>query len=163
MSFIVVIRGSLACGKTTISKKLSEIIKAKYISIDEILETKGLDNDWQEGYISEKSFIKANETILPSAKKILGKGKPIIFDGNFYWKSQLDDLIKKLNFPHYIFTLKAPLKVCIERDAKRTKPHGEDAAKAVFKKSNEFDYGILIDVTKNLRSCLDEIISYLPK
>jgi len=37
------------------------------------------------------------------------------------------------------------------------------AARAVYQKSTEFDYGTLIDVTKPLQDCLDEIISDLPK
>ena len=114
-------------------------------------------------YVSQKSFKKANEIACKEAIPILKQGTPIVFDGNFYWKSQVDDLIERLDFPHYVFTLKAPLEVCIDRDSKRNKTHGEIAVKVVHKKSTEFDYGTLIDVTKPLQDCINEIISYLTK
>ena len=88
---------------------------------------------------------------------------PVAFDGNFYWKAQIDDLIKRLDFPHLIFTLKAPLKVCIERDRKRGKTHGEDAARAVYKKATEFNYGIVIDVTKPIEKIVKEIYLKIKK
>ena len=163
MSFYVIIRGPLGCGKSTISERLSKILNAKYFAVDRVLEEHDLENDWEAGYISQKSFKRANEIIAPQAQKILDSGKPVVFDGNFYWKSQVEDLISRLDFPHYVFTLKAPLEVCIDRDSKRNKTHGEMAAKVVHKKSTEFDYGTLIDVTKPLQNCINEIISYLPK
>jgi len=93
----------------------------------------------------------------------LDSGKPVVFDGNFYWKSQIDDLIKRLDFPHYVFTLKAPLSVCIKRDINREKTHGKDAVEAVYKKSTEFDYGIIINNgNKNIKRTIKEIITYLP-
>ena len=93
----------------------------------------------------------------------MNKGISIVFDGNFYWKSQIEDLINRLNFPHYVFTLKAPLKVCIARDIERGKTHGEDAARAVYKKSTEFDYGTIIDINRPLEVCVKDILSYIPK
>lgn len=161
MNFYIIIRGPLGCGKSTISEKLSEIIKAEYINIDRVLEKYDLENDREEGYISQKNFQKANEIIAPKAKKILKSGKPVVIDGNFYWKSQINDLISRLEFPHYIFTLKAPLEVCIKRDKNRKKTHGEDAARAVFKKSTEFEYGTVIDINKPMEECINEIVSHL--
>jgi len=163
MSFYVIIRGPLGCGKSTISERLSKIIHAEHFSVDRVLDEHDLTKEWEEGYISQKSFKKANEIIAPRAKRFLAKGIPVVFDGNFYWKSQLDDLIQKLDFSHYVFTLKAPLDVCIARDSKRAKMHGKDAAEAVYKKSTEFTYGVVIDITKPLKECVDEILSYLPK
>ena len=163
MSFYIIIRGPLGCGKSTIAKKISKILKAKYFAVDMILNESGLTKDKEAGYISQRSFKKANEIISPQAKDILDKGISIVFDGNFYWKSQIEDLINRLNFPHYVFTLKAPLKVCIARDIERGKTHGEDAARAVYKKSTEFDYGTIIDINRPLEICVKDILSYLPK
>ena len=163
MSFYVIIRGPLGCGKSTISERLSKILNAKYFAVDKVLEEHDLENDWEAGYISQKSFKKANEIIAPQAQKILDSGKTVVFDGNFYWKSQVEDLISRLDFPHYVFTLKASLEVCIERDKNRNKIHGEDAARAVFKKSTEFEYGTVIDINKPLKKCINEILSHLPK
>jgi tRNA uridine 5-carbamoylmethylation protein Kti12 len=161
--FYLIIRGPLGCGKSTISEKLAKIIKAQYFAIDKILDEYTLTSDKEDGYVSQKSFKKVNEIITPEAINILKNKQPIIFDGNFYWKSQIDDLIDKLDFPHYIFTLKAPIELCVERDAKRDKTHGKDATQVVYKKSTEFTYGTEIDVSKNLDECIKEIISYLPK
>lgn len=163
MSYYIIIHGPLGCGKTTIAEKLSKGLNVNHFVVDRILDEHELTKDKEEGYISQKSFLKANEIIATEAKSILASGTPIIFDGNFYWKSQIEDLIKRLDFPHYVFTLKVSLEVCIERDSKRNKPHGKDAARAVFKKSTSFDYGIIIDITKSVDESIENIISYLPK
>lgn len=163
MSYYVIIRGPLGCGKTTIARRLAKTIDAKYFAVDRVLDEYNLTKDKEESYISQKSFIKANKIVAPKAKKVLDRGVPVIFDGNFYWKSQIDDLINKLDFPHYVFTLKVPLEVCIERDKNRNKIHGEDAARAVYKKSTEFDYGTVINITKSVEESVEEILSYLPK
>ena len=161
MSFFIIVRGPLGCGKTTIAEKLAKSLKAEYIAIDRILDENNLEKDIESGYISQKSFIRVNEIVASKARQILESKKPVVFDGNFYWKSQIEDLVKRLGFPHHIFTLKAPLDICIERDKKRLKTHGEDAVRAVYKKSTEFDCGIPIDVTKPLDKCVDEILSHL--
>lgn len=162
MSYYIIIRGPLGCGKSTVAKKLAEKLNAEYFEIDRILDENNLIEDKEDGYISQRSFVKANEIIAPKAKNFLDKDKIVVFDGNFYWKSQIDDLIKRLDFPCYVFTLKAPLEVCTERDRNREKTHGEDAVRAVYKKSTEFDYGTVVDITKSLDEVISEIISYLP-
>jgi predicted kinase len=163
MSYYVIIRGPLGCGKSTISEKLARSIKGEHFSIDRVLDDNNLTKDKEAGYISQKSFKKANEIAVVKAKEILSRGKPIVFDGNFYWKSQILDLIERLNFPHYAFTLKAPLRTCIERDNNRKKRHGEDAARAVYKKSTKFSFGKVVDVTKPADDCVNYIRSFLPK
>ncbi len=134
----------MGCGKSTIAENLSKVLNAEYIAVDRILDEHNLTKDIEEGYISQRSFLKVNEIIIPKAKKFLDKGIPVVFDGNFYWKSQIEDLISKLDYPYYAFTLKAPLGVCIERDKKRIKTHGEDAVRVVYKKSTEFEYGTVL-------------------
>jgi len=160
MSYYIIIRGPLGCGKSTVARKLAEKLKAEYFEVDRVLDEHNLTQDMEDGYISQRSFITANEIVATKAKNILEKGKTVIFDGNFYWKSQVDDLIKRLDFLHYVFTLKAPLGVCIERDREREKTHGEDAVRAVYKKSTEFDYGTVIDITKSLDEAINEITSH---
>jgi tRNA uridine 5-carbamoylmethylation protein Kti12 len=145
LGYYLIIRGPLGCGKSTISKELAKELNAEYIAVDRVLDEHNLTNDWEDGYISQKSFLKVNEIVSERAKKLLNKNKPVIFDGNFYWKSCIDDLISRLNYPHYVFTLKAPVETCINRDEERGKTHGEDAARAVYKKSTSFEYGIPIE------------------
>ncbi|MFZ5364335.1 MAG: AAA family ATPase [Patescibacteria group bacterium] len=161
MSYYIIIRGPLGCGKSTVSKKLAERLGAEYFEVDRILDEHNLEKDIEDGYISQKSFIKANEIIAIQARSLLENGKKAIFDGNFCWKSQIDDLIKRLDFLYHVFTLRVPLEVCLERDRTREKSLGEDATRAVYKKSTEFDYGTVIDTTKPLDKVVDEIISHL--
>ncbi len=163
MAYYIILRGPLGCGKSTIAKRISAVLRAHCFAIDRILDEHGLTKDTEKGYISLKSFLQANKIVVPKAKKFLDKRIPVIFEGNFYWKSQIEDLIRQLEYPYYVFTLKAPVEVCIERDAHRNKNHGEDAARVVYKKSTEFAYGTVIDADKPLLECVKEIILRLPK
>lgn len=164
MSYYIIIRGPLGSGKSTISEKLANILKAKHIHIDEVLKKHGLDKMPPDApCISAKNFIKANEIILPKVKKLLANSKVVIFDACFYHKEVIGHLIQNLTFPYYIFTLKAPLGLCVKRDSERRKTHGKDAASAVHSLVSRFDYGINIDVSKNFKNTLKDIISYLPK
>lgn len=164
MSYFIIIRGPLGCGKSTISKKLAETLGAEYISQDKVYEEHGLDvYSHEEGGIPAANDIKVNELVIPDAKRILDSGKIVIFDGCFYHKHAIEHLIKNLPYPHYIFTLKAPLEVCIERDKGRHKVYGEVAARTVHKLVSRFDYGLVIDVTKSLNEAVKEILSRLPK
>jgi predicted kinase len=162
MSYYIIIRGPLGCGKSTISERLAQAFNAEHISVDRVLDDHGLTEDKEDGYISQASFKRANEIIAPKAKELLDNGKTIIFDGNFYWESQLDDLIERLDYPHSVFTLKVPLELCIERDHNRDKTHGKDAAEAVYKKSTSFEYGTPIDATGTIDDTVDKIRSSIP-
>ena len=160
--YTIIIRGPLGCGKSTIARNLSKILNAEYFSIDEILDKYGLANEQEEGYTSQNSFLKANKIIIKKIKVLLAKDILAVIDGNIYWKSQIEDLVHKIPCQKYIFTLKVPLEVCINRDKNRNKTYGIEAVKAVYKKSTEFDYGINIDATKSIGEIIKEIISNLP-
>ena len=163
MTYYIIIRGPLGIGKSTVAQKLAEELSAEYISIDYILKEHGLDKVKDEKYIPAKNFIKAQEIILPQVKEILGKGKTVIFDGNFYHKEQIEYLIKQLApIKHHVFTLKASLKTCIDRDSKRHKPYGAGAATAVHNLVARFDYGISLDTeNKSADEVIKKILSYL--
>ena len=166
MGYFIIIRGPLGIGKSTIAEKLSKSLNAKYVSIDKILEEHGLDKVSPEAEcIPIENFIKANEFILPEVRKILKKCKIVIFDACFYHKEVIEHIIQNLKgYQHYVFTLKAPLEICIKRDLEREKTHGEEAARAVYKLVSRFDYGIVIDVSnKTIEQTVKEILSYLPK
>ena len=161
MSYFIIIRGPLGCGKTTISKKLSTKLNAHYVSADEVLEKNDLLKDFEEGYISQKNFILANEIISKEVLAMLKQEVVVVIDENFYWKSQLEDLKRRLKCKGFVFSLKAPLDVCIDRDKKRENPHGEFAAREVYEKVSEFDIGEVIDVTKSLDNVLEDIERYV--
>lgn len=161
MSFYVIIRGPLAVGKTTIAKNIAKTLRARYYGVDKVLEDAGLTKEPKEGgYISQKTFFKVNNMITAEAREYLERKIPVIFDGNFYWKSVIEDLVKQLNYPYYIFTLVASRDVCIKRDKARTSPHGEDAARVVYKKATSFRYGIEIDTSKK---SADEVVEEILK
>ena len=163
MSYYIIIRGPLGSGKSTISEKLAHILGAKHIKMDRVLEKYGLDKMPPDTpCISAENFIKANEIVLPEVKKILADGKIVIFDACFYHKEVIEHLIQNLQMPHYIFTLKAPLELCIKRDSERSKPHGEYAARAVHSLVSRFDCGNIIDAAGNLKNILKKIVSNLP-
>jgi predicted kinase len=157
MGFYIIIRGPLGVGKSYVSERLAKELPARHISIDRILEDQGL---WEAGRISE--FLKANEFAAKQAERFLAKGTHVIFDGNFYWKSVLEDLVRRLEYPHYVFTLQAPLSVCIERDSRRSHPYGSTAAKAVYSKTSRFDYGIVVDASGPIDRLMGKIRRHLP-
>jgi len=164
MSYYIIIRGPLGCGKSTIAKKLAQKLDAEYMGVDEVLEERGLDKVPPDApCIPSENFIKANEIIIPSAREKLSGGKVVIFDACWYHKEAIEHLINNLQFPYYVFTIKASLEVCIKRDAGRAKTHGEDAARAVYGLVSRLDYGTNIDASDSLDKTIDEILSYLPK
>lgn len=161
MSFFIIIRGYLGVGKTTIAKKVAKKLKAKYYSIDEILAKHRLDRIGGR-CIPLENFVKGNEIVLSRAKSLLKKGKPIVFDGNFYHKGHITHLIRKLKAPHYVFTLKAPLKTCIKRDARRKSSYGKWPVIAVHNFVNRTKYGKTINTNKKTaEQVVNEIISMI--
>ena len=75
------------------AEALAYKLNARCFHVDNVLEEHGLTEEREDGYISQKSFLRVNEIIAPEAKRVLEGGRHVIFDGNFYWKSQLEDLI----------------------------------------------------------------------
>ena len=140
----IIIRGPLGIGKTTISEMLAKELNGVHISIDSIVDNpKLIKREKEEGYISKENFLDANEIAIYYSEKYLVNDKVVIIEGNFYWKSVIDDLVEKLNNLGYVgnvFTLKASVEECIKRDSGRKKSYGKDAAIAVYDKVNEFEW-----------------------
>ncbi|HXQ79433.1 MAG TPA: ATP-binding protein [Thermoplasmata archaeon] len=154
MSYYLLVRGPLGVGKTTVSHRLVRELHAEYVSIDRILDERGF---WDSGRLSE--FVKANRVAAERARPTLVSGTPVIFDGNFYWKTQIRDLVRRLDFPHAIFTLTAPLSDCTARDARKGSPHGSKGAREVYAKSTAFNSGTSIDATGSVDSVVRSIKS----
>lgn len=161
MGYYIIVRGPLGSGKTTISKALAARLSADHISVDEVLDQHGSDKDNEQGFISQKSFKRANDFIAEMAKPLLDAKKPIVIDGNFYWQSQIDDLTEKLVYPHAIFSLDVPLEVCVKRDAERDNSLGADATKVVYGKTISVEAGRKIDATKDVEDVVTEMIDIL--
>ena len=143
MNKLILIRGPLGVGKTTVSKILAEKLRAEYLSLDEILEENDLEDT--DG-ISLENFLKGNEIIFAITNK---SENSFIVDGCFYYQEQIDDLKNKFNNDIIIFTLTSPVETCIERDSKRPKVYGEDSARYVHMMTTKIKAGYEID-TANL-------------
>ena len=164
MSKIIIIRGPLGIGKSTISKKLAKDLVATYFSVDEILAKNKLDViDFEIGCIPEENFLKINDLIIPLIQENINKNKSVVVDGNFYHKIVLEHLISKLNQKDvFVFTLKASKDICINRDAQREKSYGVVAATAVHELVSRFDYGEVIlneddDVEQKIKVIKDKL------
>lgn len=163
MSYSVIIRGPLGVGKTTISKKLASVLHGRCVSVDSILEKNNLDKI-KGGRIPLKNFLKADKIALSELKKSNKKQSIVVFDGNFYYKTQLENLIKNLGMRVYTFTLKASINACIRRDRSRKRKYGKNAVAAVHKLVSRFDSGIVIDTNnKTPAEVTREVLSHLPK
>jgi len=154
MSYYVVIRGPLGVGKTTISRALARSIGAVVVSIDKIA-----DKDWDGG--SVRLYVRANGVAAKRARRALAKGIPVVFDGCFYWMTQIKDLERRLPFPHRVITLRAPLPVCIRRDSGRKVVFGAEATEQVYRKASRFEYGTSIDATRDIATAVREIRLHL--
>lgn len=145
MNNLIIIRGPLGIGKTTISKILAQKLNANYFSVDEILSENDLDHiEEKYGRIPEENFSKVNDIII---KNVLERNKSFIVEGNFYYLNQIEKLVETIPYRPFIFTLVAPLEFCIERDSKREKPYGVKAATEVYKEVAWLSYGKIIDVS----------------
>jgi predicted kinase len=165
MSYYVIIRGPAGVGKTTVAKAVAKRINARYISLDKILHEKDR-GPVEGGQINEQSFIRVNRVVIPKTKKLLKQGKNVVLDGNFYYKYHLEDLIRKVNQQHFIFTLDAPVSVCISRDANRARKKdriGEKEVRTVHRLTNRFSFGTTINTgNKSGKEVEREIMKGLP-
>lgn len=158
MNLLIIIRGPLGIGKTTISKLLAQKINADYYSVDDMLAENNLDIvDENIGCIPKQNFLKVNQIIIP---KILQNNRSVVIDGNFYYQNQIEDLIKNIPFKSFVFNLNAPLEICINRDSQRPNPHGVGATTAVYNLVSQFNYGEIINVSNlTIEDSVDQIYS----
>jgi len=155
-----VVRGPLGVGKTTIARALADALGGRVISIDQILERHDLE-EWEAGYISVHSFLRTNDFAIAEAEPLLNTGVAPIVDGNFYHRAVLEDLVKRLVAPHLVFSLKAPLSVCLARDRDRANSFGEEAVREVFTKVAEVDYGVDVDACRPVEEIVWELVRRL--
>ena len=160
-SYFAVIRGPLGIGKTTVAERLAARVGGEYLSIDRILDEPGME-EWEDGYVSLRSFLRVNEIAAGPARVSLAAGTPVILDGNFYYVAQIRDLIDRLPYLNFVFTLQAPLEVCLDRDRHRARPLGEEGVRDVYAKSTSFEWGIGVDATHPLDRVVDQIRARLP-
>jgi cytidylate kinase len=136
---IVLIRGPLGVGKSTIAKELAEKIDAEYLSLDKIIDDNNLSG---EDGIPLENFLKSNEIIL---KIVSDSEKSFVIDDCYYYQEQIDDLQEKLGNKIMIFSLVSDVQTCIERDSARKKVYGEDSARFVHMITSKVKSGHEID------------------
>ncbi|MFH1047059.1 MAG: AAA family ATPase [Patescibacteria group bacterium] len=139
---IIVIRGPLGVGKSTVARAIAGSLKGHYISIDQVMENHGLDKGEEGSGIPARNFIEGNDFVLQMMAE--SEGDTHVIDGNFYHQDVLDDLTSRFAGTTKIFTLKASVETCIHRDRERPKSYGEDAARAVYGMISSFDAGTII-------------------
>jgi len=162
MSYFIIIRGPAGIGKSTIAEKLAEVLSGYHFSFDKVLEENGLDRE-DNNFVPE-DFIKANEIVLPKARECLQNNKIVIFDGCFHFKEQIQHLIKNLKFKYYIFSLKASIKECLERNKTRKKPMTKKAIEEVYELVSKIEVGIEIETSgKNMMEVINQILKHLVK
>lgn len=148
-------------------------IGGERVSIDQILEEHRLE-EWDLDRISLRSFLRANAIATDRGHRAMEAGRPAIFDGCFYWREQLDDLAERFGGDLCVFTLEAPLSVCIERDRTRPLPGpeeeprgghqlGEKAVRDVYKLVGEVQYGSFIDASGPVAVTVATIRKHLPE
>jgi len=162
MSDLIIIRGPLGVGKTTIAKQLADDLSAKYFSIDDLMDEHDLDKE--EHDIPVDNYLQGNKILLPQLQAVLKDGKSVVLDGNFYFQEAVDDLENSLSMKAKIFTLVAPLEVCLARDAARTNSLGQMATRAVYNLTMAVKMGVEIKANeKDIEEILTEIKQYLKK
>ncbi len=154
MERIILIRGPLGVGKSTVAKAVAEKLGASYVSIDGVLEELKLDTADENG-IPLENFLAANAHVIEKLKS----ETTTVIDGNFYHKEQVDDFVAHFGDAVRIVTLKAPVEVCVERDSMRERSYGEDAARAVHAMVSSFDVGTVIETDgKNMEEVVKEVL-----
>ena len=160
MKQLVVIRGPLGVGKTTVAREVASVLGGTYLSVDEILHANGLDV--VEGDIPLENFLRANQILLSMIADAFSQGWPAIVDGNFYHRAQVEDLLSHISDPCEVFTLKATLQTCIARDRSRIIRYVEEATAAVFQLVSAFDYGHVINTEHlTVNETVDTILASL--
>ncbi|HBR80207.1 TPA: hypothetical protein DEA21_00945 [Candidatus Uhrbacteria bacterium] len=139
MKKIIVIRGPLGVGKTTVAKLLAKKLDAEYLSVDKIIDDHNLVVS--EGILVE-NFLKANQIIIDLIDE---QEKTFIIDGCFYYSEQIEYLKQRFGESLRIFSLVSDVETCFDRDAKREVFYGEASTRFVHEITSKVKAGVEID------------------
>jgi broad-specificity NMP kinase len=155
MEKIILIRGPLGIGKSTVSKMVAEKMNALYVSVDKVLDDNNLAPG---GGIPVENFLKANEIILKQAEN----SKIAVVDGNFYYQDQIDDLEEQLKDNLIVVSLTCSVEKCINRNSGREKVYSEDAARFVYAVTEKIRAGHYINTENQTpEETVDEVVTYI--
>jgi len=157
---LIIIRGPLASGKTTISELLAKKLNAEVFHLDRTLKANKLDRMPKGAEcIPKENFFKADNIILPTIKKLISQNKTVIIDACCSHQEHVDHITAP--FKHIIFTLHTSVETCIQRDKHRKVSYGPDAARAVHNLVNRIQAGIQIDNEGAPEAALGIILKHL--
>jgi len=161
-SKVIIIRGPLGVGKSTISMQLATLLPGLYIPLDDVVNRLGLDTVPPDAEcIPVENFLAALDDVLPQIERSMAQGTSVIVDACFYHKEMIEFLEQHFPGKTAVFTLDAPIDVCITRDRERDKSHGEDSARAVHYLVSRFSAGTRIDATQPKEATIAKIIALL--
>lgn len=142
-SKLIVIGGSIAMGKTTIAKKLSENIGVKHVSMDEIKESLFDTVGYRDREWSKEIGRLAFPVFMGIIEMYLRRGESVIADSTFLWPEDADWLNEFAELHQaeiYQIWLTADPQVARKRFIERTKnerqPGHNDSLESIIK---EFD------------------------
>ncbi len=149
MKQIILIRGPLGVGKSTVAKAVAAALGGVYFSIDATLSAHHLDENIppESDGIPVERFLRVHEILKSEIDAALARGQVVVVDGNVYYRAQVDDLEQRYPGSMLCLTLTAPLEVCIARDAARALVFGIDAVRAIFNMVSAVEVGVPIDAT----------------
>ncbi|EFC48997.1 hypothetical protein NAEGRDRAFT_78247 [Naegleria gruberi] len=146
---LVMIGGLPACGKTSLCKKIQTYLEdirmeCKLFCYDEVL-----NEELEDGGFTSEKWKKSRNLIYKQTIKTINEfkcivksgWKIIILDDNFYYKSMRHEFVQicqEFTIAHIQIILKCNVETCIERDAKRSQPVGEDIIRSM---NIRFEYG----------------------
>ncbi|MFH1598316.1 MAG: AAA family ATPase [Patescibacteria group bacterium] len=159
MTNFIIIRGPAGVGKTTIAQAVAKLLNGVHFNIDQVLRDTNLEI--KDGDIPVGNFLKVQTIIKPKVIEYLEQGKPVVFDGNFYYQEQIDQLVKELSGKPFIFTLKASLETCWQRNLARKKnAMNRISIEAMYRINTTFEAGQVVDTEgKNEKEVIKELIS----
>ncbi|HTW39938.1 MAG TPA: ATP-binding protein [Thermoplasmata archaeon] len=159
-SYVVLVRGPLGVGKTTVARAVATALGAQYVSIDRLLDEPGVE-EWKDGRITPESFLRVNRRAVGEVAASVERGRPVVFDGNFYYRRQIADLVRRLRVPHRVVTLTAPLPLCIARDARRARSYGAGATTDVYALVAKVRAGRYVDATGSVPETVERVLRLL--
>ncbi|MBI2984190.1 MAG: AAA family ATPase [Candidatus Kerfeldbacteria bacterium] len=161
---VIIIRGPLGVGKSTIGRHLAADLSSLYVPLDDVLADHGLDRVPADAEcIPAENFLLVLRSLLPKLQQTVAAGQSVVVDACFYHREMIQFLDTHFPGQTAVFTLSAPVEICIARDRERSKSHGEDAARAVHDLVSRFTAGKKIDATKSKKSILQEIMKNLAR
>lgn len=150
---LVLLCGLPACGKTTLAKKLIQRgeVDVDYICFDELMENEFTPKEWKQK--RKTMWETANELITKNNKS--DKKRVILLDDNFYYSSMRHEyfqLARKYEISYCQIFLTCPLKICIERNAKRKEKVSE---KVLIEMSSKLEMPDEAEQKQVLNLCID--------